>query len=126
VDLPVGYEEDLAERIAGLGPLSQFTTKMNEPTKRMLEYFENKPPERNVHIIVEKPVIGTCFFGHLGSRTDGVVSWHAPILLLPLFRLFCSVAQALSNSKPRRKSWKSASTPYVLIYLDFAELVNIR
>ena len=85
MDLPVGYEEDLAESIAGLGPLSQFTTKMNEPTKRMSEYFKNKPPERNVHIIVEKPVIGTCFLCHLGSRTDGVVLWHASILLLPHF-----------------------------------------
>ena len=85
MDLPVGDEKDLAERIAGLGPLPQFTTQMNEPTKRMSQYFKNKPHEDNLHIIVEKPVIGTCFLGHPGLRTDGVVSWHAPILLLPHF-----------------------------------------
>jgi hypothetical protein len=85
VDFPLGSDKDLAERIAGRGQLSQFTTEMDESAKEMLLYFKNQPPKGNVHIIVEKPVIGTCFLCHLGSRTDGVVSWHPSILLLPLF-----------------------------------------
>ena len=61
VALPVGSVEDPTQRIEHLGELSQFATRLNEPTKRMSLCFDRQPPDGNVHIIVKRPVIGTCF-----------------------------------------------------------------
>jgi hypothetical protein len=65
VDLPVGSVKDLAQRIAGLGELSHFATELDEPASLC---FDKQPAEGLAHIIVKKPVIGTCLWCHLTWR----------------------------------------------------------
>jgi len=46
----------LAERISGLGELSQFATELQEPAERVLNVFPEKTPEDFLHIIVQNPI----------------------------------------------------------------------
>ena len=45
----------LAERISGLGNLSQFATKLEDPSDSVLDTFREQPP-KGLHIIVQKPL----------------------------------------------------------------------
>ena len=47
--------ETLAERISGLGELSQFATKLQDPSDSVLDVFFEQPP-KGLHIIVQKPL----------------------------------------------------------------------
>ena len=45
----------LAERISGLGNLSQFATELEDPSDSVLDIFSEQPP-KGLHIIVQKPL----------------------------------------------------------------------
>jgi len=45
----------LAERISGLGNLSQFATELEDPSDSVLDTFREQPP-KGLHIIVQKPL----------------------------------------------------------------------
>ena len=45
----------LVERISSLGELSQFATKLQEPSDTVLDIFPEQPP-KGLHIIVQKPL----------------------------------------------------------------------
>jgi len=45
----------LAERISGLGNLSQFATELEDPSDSVLDTFREQPP-KDLHIIVQKPL----------------------------------------------------------------------
>jgi hypothetical protein len=48
--------ETLAERISGLGELSQFAAKLQAPADTVLDVFPEQPPKDLLHIIVQKPL----------------------------------------------------------------------
>jgi len=66
----------LAERISGLGELSQFAAELQEPMDSVLDVFPEQPL-KGLHIIVRKP-LGEFF-----------LSLYAPLTLFacPLFQL---------------------------------------
>jgi len=51
-----GSAETLAERISGLGELSQFAVELQEPADSVLDVFPEQPPKNLIHIIVQEPL----------------------------------------------------------------------
>jgi len=52
--VPARPARTLAERISGLGELSQFAAELEEPTDSVLDVFPEQPL-KGLHIIVQKP-----------------------------------------------------------------------
>ena len=50
--------QDLAQRIALLGDLSQCATKLEDVSERVLDHFPNEPSPASVHIVVEPRPVG--------------------------------------------------------------------
>ena len=70
--------ETLAERISGLGELSQFAVELREPGEIVLNIFPEQPPEDVLHIIVQKP-LGESYVNLY------VVKYPANVVLLATF-----------------------------------------
>jgi len=51
----VSPAKTLAERISGLGELSQFAAELQEPSDSVLDAFPEEPP-KGLHIIVQMPL----------------------------------------------------------------------